>query len=117
MSSSIWKSIMKSLLLGSSFCKAVVEGSNRSSSHWKLVWTGLAPPKVEAFVWPILNDVVFNGKHLDLLQLIDIIKVRLVWWIMAKWPDQSQPFEDLVCCPLLAKTSMVKKKLGGVACS
>ncbi|OMO58900.1 hypothetical protein COLO4_34345 [Corchorus olitorius] len=33
-----------------SFCKAFYGSSRDEHRHWNLVWSGLAPPKVEIFV-------------------------------------------------------------------
>ncbi|XVE56530.1 hypothetical protein DITRI_Ditri04bG0018200 [Diplodiscus trichospermus] len=109
------------------YCYGYTCGDN--FNVWKMLWSGLAPPKVETCCWQLLKKrlaeelitysfivislgefgcsgchngvfsgarlrmqfhsschVVFNGASPDLVKLIDLIKLRLAFWIMAKWP-------------------------------
>ncbi|OMO98831.1 reverse transcriptase [Corchorus capsularis] len=56
------------------------------------------------------NEVVFNQKHFDALQLFDIIKLRLMWWAKAAWPNDVDNatdffrFPNIVC---ISKRNMV----------
>ena len=45
-------------------------------------------------VWLHRNEIVFKGNHLELLQLIDIIKVRLAYWCQGKWPSPAASVDD-----------------------
>ena len=45
------------------------------------------------------NNIVFNGKVLDLRQIIDLIKLRIASWSKAKWPDCIVSMMDAVRFP------------------
>ncbi|OMO81727.1 hypothetical protein COLO4_23441 [Corchorus olitorius] len=62
-------------------------------------------------IWLLRNDVVFNGKDVDDMQLFDLIRIRLAWWILAKWPEQPLSFQDLFRFPMEALTSATKERL------
>ena len=52
-------------------------------------------------VWLFRNDSIFNRKMVDILQLIDCIKVRIAMWAKAKWPDKVGSINDAVRFPSL----------------
>ncbi|XVF42758.1 hypothetical protein PTKIN_Ptkin01aG0390000 [Pterospermum kingtungense] len=50
-------------------------------------------------IWLYRNDVVFNGKRLDINVAMDLIKLRLANWIKAKWPETSASITELIYNP------------------
>ena len=55
------------------------------------------------------NEIIFNGKFFYFWQLIDIIKLKIVSWFKAKWPDGEDNlmevvrFSNLIKVPLRVK--------------
>ncbi|OMO62830.1 reverse transcriptase [Corchorus capsularis] len=62
-------------------------------------------------LWLTRNDMVFNNKHFDALQLFDLIKLRLSWWVKAAWPDSNLSFENLFRFPDVAVVKHNKAKV------
>ncbi|XVE89047.1 hypothetical protein DITRI_Ditri19aG0118600 [Diplodiscus trichospermus] len=36
-------------------------------------------------IWIHRNNIVFHGKRMGIVQVIDLIKIRIVSWVKAKW--------------------------------
>ncbi|XVE86722.1 hypothetical protein DITRI_Ditri18aG0056600 [Diplodiscus trichospermus] len=45
-------------------------------------------------LWLYRNEIVFKGRHLDPLKLIDTIKVRLAYWCKGNWPSLVASVDD-----------------------
>ncbi|XVF14524.1 hypothetical protein REPUB_Repub09cG0068700 [Reevesia pubescens] len=54
-------------------------------STWGIYWVAHNDSICFFTAWQ--NDLVFNGKTSNLLQLVDLIKIRLASWFTAKWSD------------------------------
>ena len=64
-------------------------------------------------IWKLRNDMVFNGKVFDFVQIFDIIKFRLASWFKTKWSDCPNSTLDIVKFPKdiqVQKVSKVAKK-------
>lgn len=46
-------------------------------------------------IWTYRNDVVFNGKIWDEEQIFELLKIKVTWWMHAKWPNLVVPIIDL----------------------
>ena len=60
-------------------------------------------------IWLLRNDMVFNGKVLDLRQLINTIKLRIAFWFKAKWPECEDSLMDVVRFPNVIKAPLKVK--------
>ncbi|XVF21119.1 hypothetical protein REPUB_Repub12eG0063000 [Reevesia pubescens] len=129
----IWKFSTCGTYSAKSFCNIIMYNAVVFGAHWNLLWAGLTPLKVEAFCWLLLkekvvvkeflaangvwsiwlfrNNVVFNGKVFDLVQIVCIIKYRVASWLKAKRPDLVAPFEDIFRSPILVAVPLPKKSL------
>ena len=45
-------------------------------------------------MWLFRNDIVFNNKILDEIQVFDLVKTCMAWWCKAKWPSTLFLFSD-----------------------
>ena len=45
-------------------------------------------------LWLFRNDIVFNNKILDEIQVFDLVKTCMAWWCKAKWPSTLFLFSD-----------------------
>ena len=64
-----------------------------------------------AIVWSIWlhrNEVVFNQKQFDAIQLFEIVKLRLMWWAKAAWPNVIGDPLDFFRCPNFAMVTKSK---------
>ncbi|XVF41915.1 hypothetical protein PTKIN_Ptkin01aG0319200 [Pterospermum kingtungense] len=78
-----------------------------------LAWFNTAPKPICGKVWDLVffvtvwtlwltrNDVIFNNKNVELLQVIDTAKLRLSHWIKAKWPQFHEGWMKIMRCPNL----------------
>ncbi|XVF78396.1 hypothetical protein PTKIN_Ptkin14bG0128700 [Pterospermum kingtungense] len=51
-----------------------------------------------AILWSLRtlrNDVIFWNKKIDILLVVDLIKIRIALWAKAKWPDIEQGVNDI----------------------
>ncbi|KAK8579696.1 hypothetical protein V6N12_070007 [Hibiscus sabdariffa] len=53
-------------------------------------------------VWLFRNEVVFNNKEIDLLQILYLVKYRLAIWIKAKFLGGCISLDNLIAEPTLA---------------
>ena len=53
--------------------------------------------------------MIFNSKAFDLRQLLENIKLRIAFWIKAKWPGYNESLIDIVRFPNLIKGSLSVK--------
>ena len=60
-------------------------------------------------IWKLHNDMVFNGKVFDFVQIFDIIKFRLASWFKVKWPDCPNSTLDIVRFPKDIQVQNVSK--------
>ncbi|XWS40005.1 hypothetical protein CRYUN_Cryun18bG0103100 [Craigia yunnanensis] len=51
----IWKGSTSAVYSVNHFCKAVLKTESSVSELWSLIWSGLAPPKVEVFCWQVMR--------------------------------------------------------------
>ncbi|OMO61255.1 hypothetical protein COLO4_33496 [Corchorus olitorius] len=88
------------------------------------------PPRVEVFIWQLLkgrvavnglvhlvdekNGIVFNGKMIDIKQLIDCAKLSIAMWAKAKWPSKVGSIDDIVRFPSLMMVGSNYKDRGTV---
>ncbi|XVF78296.1 hypothetical protein PTKIN_Ptkin14bG0120500 [Pterospermum kingtungense] len=59
-----------------------------------------------AIIWSFLlicNDIVFNNKRLEVNQVIDIIKLRVAFWVKAKWSHVPDSVSEFTRCPASIK--------------
>ena len=52
-------------------CKSVLNSEFANTELWKLVWTGLAPPKVEVFCWQLMRRKIVTKDQLARKWLMD----------------------------------------------
>ncbi|KAG5565612.1 hypothetical protein RHGRI_001501 [Rhododendron griersonianum] len=45
-------------------------------------------------IWIARNEVIFNNKHLDVAEVVDLIKTRVAFWIKAKFNITDYTVED-----------------------
>ncbi|GMI71003.1 hypothetical protein like AT3G25270 [Hibiscus trionum] len=60
-------------------------------------------------LWLFRNDVVFNGKSFDLMNLLFIFKSRLAWWSKAKYPDYHATLDEIIADPATIESVLIKK--------
>ena len=71
----------------------VILGSINSMFEWwqgwrfkgvkKIFWE-LIPPAILWSIWRVRNDVLFEGKQVDWVALLDLIKWRIAFWAKTK---------------------------------
>ncbi|EOY08296.1 Uncharacterized protein TCM_022634 [Theobroma cacao] len=79
-----------------------------SSLHNRDVWR----MAFYAIVWPLWltrNDLVFKGKKWDGCQIFDLVKVRMAWWVHARWPQSNVSVNELV---RTSNAGVVSRKVG-----
>ncbi|EOY06145.1 Uncharacterized protein TCM_020961 [Theobroma cacao] len=54
----IWKCNPNCYYSPNSFCRSVLQNNDKNRELWRYVWAGLAPPKVEIFVWQVMKGRV-----------------------------------------------------------
>ncbi|KAE8713435.1 Protein translocase subunit SECA2 [Hibiscus syriacus] len=75
-------------------CRNTLASEFGGSALWiQGVWIGLAPPRVEAFLWRLAHqkvavkaELVKRGSLLDRMSLFFIVRFRLTKWFLAKFP-------------------------------
>ncbi|KAK8554067.1 hypothetical protein V6N12_031045 [Hibiscus sabdariffa] len=65
-------------------------------------WWLFIPFAVIWTVWLFRNEIVFKGKEVYLLQILYLVKYRLVIWIKAKFLDACISLDNLIVEPPLA---------------
>ncbi|EOY07457.1 Uncharacterized protein TCM_021888 [Theobroma cacao] len=61
-------------------------------------------------IWLYRNEMIFDGKMWDLLKVMDIVKLRVAWWVKFKWPGDNV-VSDIATTPLLASAPTSKRKV------
>lgn len=61
---------------------AGLSGYLKNGMVWKMVFYAITQT-----IWLARNDVAFKGKELDGIQIFELVKTRMAWWINAKWPN------------------------------
>ncbi|OMP02587.1 hypothetical protein CCACVL1_02751 [Corchorus capsularis] len=67
----VWKLTPDGLYSPSSFSKSLVGPGASNHDFWNVIWCGLAPPKVEAFMWQAVRDRIAVKEFLAFRGLID----------------------------------------------
>ena len=70
-------------------------------SFYAIIWS----------IWLLRNDMVFNGKVFDFVQIIDTFKFRLASWFKAKWFDSHYTILDIVRLPKDIQVQKVSKTI------
>ena len=61
----IWKGAPNGKYSTNLYCKSVLHVAHSTDKEiWKLVWVGLAPPKVEVFCWQLMRGRIATKKQL-----------------------------------------------------
>ena len=60
-------------------------------------------------IWKLCNDMIFNGKVFDYIQISNTIRFRLATWFKAKWPDCPNSTLDIVKFPKEIQVQKVSK--------
>ncbi|EOY26391.1 Uncharacterized protein TCM_027944 [Theobroma cacao] len=58
---------------------------------WSVAWTTLGDAKT---LWLLHNEIIFWGKHWDIKQAFDHVKLRVASWGKAKWPNMMTNISD-----------------------
>ncbi|EOY20979.1 Uncharacterized protein TCM_012294 [Theobroma cacao] len=61
-------------------------------------------------IWLARNEVIFKGKEWSRANVFDLIKMRLVWWVKAKWSKLSPSTLDIMRFPNEGVQPMKTKK-------
>ena len=67
----IWKGTPSGRYSANQFCKDVIKSKSSNSKWWKIVWSGLAPPKVEVFCWQLMRGRIAVKEQLARRGLVD----------------------------------------------
>ncbi|XP_021290619.1 uncharacterized protein LOC110421355 [Herrania umbratica] len=47
-------------------------------------------------LWPFRNEIVFEGKPWDVLELEELIKIMMGWWVKSRWPNDNLSIMEIV---------------------
>ncbi|KAK6252271.1 hypothetical protein QUC31_013991 [Theobroma cacao] len=61
-------------------------------------------------IWTTRNDMVFRGKIWDEEQTFELTKLKVVWWMNAKWLGHNASIFDLARFPNERTTPIKSKK-------
>lgn len=67
-------------------------------------------------IWTTRNDILFIGKIWDEKQIFELLKLRVAYWVNAKWPNHNGSIGDLAGLSsegtTPAKNKNAKEKMG-----
>ncbi|KAK9045997.1 hypothetical protein V6N11_051900 [Hibiscus sabdariffa] len=53
-------------------------------------------------IWLHRNEIVFQGKKIDVVHLLHVIKLRVAWWFKAKVLESQSPLDFIISDPSIA---------------
>ncbi|KAL4302406.1 hypothetical protein GQ457_10G004110 [Hibiscus cannabinus] len=101
-----WSGSSNGLYSPKAFCEAVALGEEVPNYMWRVVWSNLAPPNVEAFLWKVIhlrvgkegydevgvkhlcrNELIFNKMVFLADKIFELAVLRIGHWCRSKWPE------------------------------
>ncbi|OMO55420.1 hypothetical protein COLO4_36005 [Corchorus olitorius] len=76
-------------------------------SSW-LVWQSLQEVELIWYIWTVKNDIIFNGKSMDVQKIVEIVGCPIAYWCKARWPGAAG-VEDLIRVPELIQIDYGKQ--------
>lgn len=60
-------------------------------------------------IWPLRNEMVFEGKLWEAEKVYDIIKMTIAWRVKSKCPNDNGSIMDIVNAPSFAREFISRK--------